>query len=352
MLVNNFPDRTITIENREYLYFGGTAYLGLATHTEFQQVLFQSIKKWGTFYGSSRSSNIKLSVYNQFEDFFAKQIGAEASLTVSSGTLAGKLVIDFLATQNQIFFHYPKTHPAILAKHSLPLIVNDKLHPRLLDDIKEEIVITADAILGLEVQPTSFEFLEHIPSHKKITLIIDESHSLGVIGKQGKGVFNSLQYKSIQRKIMISSLGKALGLSGGIIAADNEFINVLKEESIFVSSSAANPAYLETYINTQSIYKEQQLRLQHNLGYLSAQLKSNKNIKFHKNYPVIYCEDDAIYEELFKEGVVITNFKYPTYKKLMSRIVITANHIESDLKTLIQVLNKEKKNLIKESNEL
>ena len=93
MQINKFPDRTITIENKDYLYFGGTAYLGLPTHPEFQEVLFQSIKKWGTFYGSSRSSNIKLAIYNQFEDFFAQQIGAEASLTVSSGTLAGKLVI-------------------------------------------------------------------------------------------------------------------------------------------------------------------------------------------------------------------------------------------------------------------
>ena len=342
MQINKFPDRTITIENKDYLYFGGTAYLGLPTHPEFQEVLFQSIKKWGTFYGSSRSSNIKLAIYNQFEDFFAQQIGAEASLTVSSGTLAGKLVIDYLSTKTQTFFHYPKTHPAILAQKSLPLFKDGNLHSKLLDDTQEEIVISVDAILGLEVKSTSFDFLEQIPSHKKITLVIDESHSLGIVGENGKGIFNTISIDRIHQKIMISSLGKALGLSGGIITGEKKIINKLKEESIFVSSSAANPAYLETYLHTQEIYKTQYQKLQSNLNFVADKLNLKGGLKFDKNYPVIYCEDDTIYDSLLKKGIVITNFKYPTYKNKMSRIVITANHTENDLEILSLALSKEK----------
>ena len=41
MKVNQFPDRTIEIENEEYLYFGGTAYMGLPTHPEFQKLLIK-----------------------------------------------------------------------------------------------------------------------------------------------------------------------------------------------------------------------------------------------------------------------------------------------------------------------
>jgi len=342
MQVNNFPDRTITIDGKEYLYFGGTSYLGLATHSKFQEVLFQSIKKWGTFYGSSRSSNIKLSIYNQFEGFFAEQIGAEASLTVSSGTLAGRLVIDYFSKSISTFFHYPKTHPAILAQQSLPLFMDGKLHPKLLDNTLEEIVITADAILGLEVNPTSFDFLKEISSTKKITLVVDESHSLGIVGKNGEGIFNTISTNKIHQKIMISSLGKALGLSGGIIAGSKEFINILKEESIFVSSSAANPAYLETYLQTQEIYKKQYQKLQANLDFISSKLNLKESFKFDKDYPVIYCEDDAIYNQLIDKGIIITNFNYPTYKNKMSRIVITANHTFEDLKKLINILNNDK----------
>ena len=264
MIVENFPDRTIAIDGKEYLYFGGTGYLGLATHPEFQNALMKSIQKWGTFYGSSRNSNIKLSIYNQFEDYFAQQIGAEASLTVSSGTLAGRLVIDFLAKKGPVFFHYPQTHPAILAKESLPLFIDGKLHPCLVDNAREEIVITVDAILGLEVEPVSLNFLDTISASKKITLVVDESHSLGIVGKNGKGIFDSIEHQNIEIKIMVSSLGKALSLSGGIIAGNQNFIEAIKEESTFVSSSAANPAYLELYCRAEELYQTQKKKLKNN----------------------------------------------------------------------------------------
>jgi len=339
MIVDSFPDSTINIDDEEYLYFGGTSYLGMATQPEFQSIITKNIKKWGTSYGSSRNSNVKLTVYNRVEDFFAQQIGSEASLSVSSGTLAGRLVIDFLSTQFQTFFHYPKTHPSILAKHSLPLFVNNKLHPRLLDNIVEEMVITVDAILSLEVTPTSFNFINDISSKKKITLIIDESHSLGIIGNQGEGIFNSISNNKLHRKIMIASLGKAMGLSGGIIVSDHEFISSLKKEPVFISSSGANPAYLETYIQAQHLYIAQKSKLQHNLDFLKAKLHITKEFKFTDNYPVIYCYNDAIFAKLLENKIIITRFKYPTYKNMMNRIVITANHSKKDLKKLINILN-------------
>ncbi len=340
MKVDGFPDRTITIKGEEHLYFGGTSYLGMATLPEFQNLIVQNIKKWGTFYGSSRDANVKLSVYDKVEQLFSEQIGSEASVTVSSGTLAGKLTTEYLSKTINTFFHYPKTHPAVLVDHSLPLFVEGKLHPKLLDDIIEEIVITVDTILSLEVTPTSFDFLDEISSKKKITLIIDESHSLGIVGKNGKGIFNSISNEKLYRKIMISSLGKALGLSGGVIASDKQFIDALKSESVFVSSSGANPAYLEAYVQAQDLYNEQRQKLRLNLDFLTAQLHPNKILKFNSDYPVIYSNDITIFTRLLQRKIVITRFKYPTYKKPMNRIVITANHIPKDLEILSLALFK------------
>ncbi|MCF6349240.1 MAG: aminotransferase class I/II-fold pyridoxal phosphate-dependent enzyme [Flavobacteriaceae bacterium] len=340
MTVDSFPDRTITIKDKEYLYFGGTSYLGMATLPEFQNLIFNNIKKWGTFYGSSRNANVKLSVYDKAEQLLSEQIGSEASATVSSGALAGKLTTEYLSKTIDTFFHYPKTHPAILVEHSLPLFVKGKLHPKLQDDIVEEVVIAVDAILSLEVTPTSFDFLDRISSKKKITLIVDESHSLGIVGKNGQGIFNSISNEKLNRKIMISSLGKALGLSGGIIASDKLFIDALKSESVFVSSSGANPAYLEAYVQAQDLYNEQRQKLRLNLDFLTAQLHPNKTLKFNSDYPVIYSNDSTIFTTLLKNGMVITNFKYPTYKSPMNRIVITANHTQKDLEILSLALSK------------
>lgn len=339
IIVDEFPDREITVNGEKYLYFGGTSYLGMATNKEFQEIVYESLKKWGTFYGSSRNANVKLAIYEKFENYFSDYLGAETALTVSSGTLAGKMVIDYLAKSKVSFFHYPKTHPAILAPNSMPLFINDKLHPQLQNTVFEDIVITVDAILPLETTPTSFDFLDEISSQKKITLVLDESHSLGIIGKLGEGIFATIQSKKVYRKIMISSLGKALGLSGGIIASDKEFIDNICSEPVFVSSSGANPAYLEAYINGLLLYEKQRKILIQNLNFLAKIVVPKQAFQFNRAYPVIYSNSDEIYKALLMKKMIIARFKYPTYENYLNRIVITANHTKADLEKLASILN-------------
>lgn len=342
MIVERFPDRTIQVGGKDYLYFGGTAYLGLPTNSDFQRTLTQCLLKWGSFYGSSRNSNIKLSVFNRAEGFFAKQIGTEDSVTTSSGTLAGRLILEYLSKSDYVFYHYPKTHPAILHNNSLPLFIDDKLNPSLLNNLEENIVITADSVLALEVKPTLFDFLNDISSKKRITLVVDESHSLGIVSKNGEGIFNTIPNEKLARKIMISSLGKALGLSGGIIASDKDFIDSIKKEELFISSSCANPAYLEAYLLSQDLIKVQQQKLKENLEFLFKDLNLKSSFTFNKNYPIIYCNDKNFYKDLFNNNIIITNFKYPNYKGLMNRIVITANHTKDDLDKLKKALKYDK----------
>jgi 7-keto-8-aminopelargonate synthetase-like enzyme len=338
MMIDGFPDREIIVNGKPFLYFGGTSYLGLATNLDFQNNLISGIKKWGTAYGSSRNANIKLSIYNKAEQRFAKLIGAEAVITCSSGTLAGKLVLEYLSKTENNFFHYPKTHPAILHSQSLPVFVDGKLHPKLLNNTAENIILTVDAILSLEVAPTNFNFLNQIASEKRITLVVDESHSLGIVGDHIEGVFNAISNKNLNRKIIVSSLGKALSIAGGIVASDKDFIDSLKNEPDFISSSSISPSYLEAFLLSQTIIKKQRKKLEENLSFLFEGLYLNSDFKCNKNYPVIYCENEKIYNYLFENEMIITNFKYPTYKTAMNRMVITSNHTEDDLVKLKQAL--------------
>lgn len=338
MTVDQFPDRTILVDGKTYLYFGGTSYLGMATTPDFQNLLFESIKKWGTSYGSSRNSNIQLKIYQEAEDLLSKNSGAEASLTVSSGTLAGRLVIDYLAKTHQHFYHYPKTHPAILENSSQPLFVEGELHPRLKDDVKEAVVITADALLSLAVQPTDFDFLEDISSSKTITLLIDESHSLGIVGKDGTGVFKTIRHPNISQKIMISSLTKAYGCSGGVIAGNKELIDSIRNAVVFISAAGMNPIFLQTFVRAQDIIQNQLKKLRENLEFVYGDDDLSEQFYYDPDYPVIYSHSNVIFDYLKSKGIIITNFKYPNYEVLMNRIVITANHTKSDLEQLKSAL--------------
>ncbi len=141
MEVHAFPNRVITVNNKTYLYFGGTSYLGMGALAGFQDQVIKSIKQWGTCYGSSRNSNITLGIYNAFEQAFATYVGAEAVIAVSSGTLAGKSVLEYFTKRSVPCFHYPNSHPAILSPTSKPVFVGKRIHPDLTTSVNEDVVI-------------------------------------------------------------------------------------------------------------------------------------------------------------------------------------------------------------------
>lgn len=339
MKVTQFPDRTIKIENEEYLYFGGTAYLGLPTHSEFQKLLIKNILEWGTAYGSSRSANIQLSAYENGERFLSDFIKSEAALTIASGMMAGKLVIEALTPETDCFFHFPNTHIAIKVPNSLPVYIGEKLNPRLLDTVTEKITILTDSVPSSRVKPIDFSILNSISFSKEITLVIDESHSFGILGTNGCGIFSTIILPNIKRKIMLSSLGKAFGLTGGVIAGDSEFIDKIATHDTFVSSAGMNAAFVQTIADAAAINLQQHQKLKDNLNYIDAHLIKNEAVQFNPNYPLIYPEIEGLNEIFTANKIIVTNFKYPTDARDLNRIVITANHKKEDLDKIIHILN-------------
>ncbi|WPR71234.1 aminotransferase class I/II-fold pyridoxal phosphate-dependent enzyme [Flavobacterium sp. NG2] len=340
MKVTQFPDRKITIENQSYLYFGGTAYLGLPSHKKFQKILLKNILRWGTTYGSSRNANIKLTAYDEGEQFLANFIGADAALTVSSGMLAGKLVVETIDSITDCFFYLPDTHSALKSHNSLPFYIDGKLNPRLLNTVTERITILTDSVPSFNIEAIDLSILKKISPYKEITLIIDESHSLGILGENGCGIFSTTKYSNVKRKIMLSSLGKSFGLTGGVIAADSEFINLIKSTDSFVSSAGMNPAFVQTIADAKSIYLKQHQKLKKKLAYINSKLIQNINISFNPNYPVIYPRIEGIQNAFHDNKIIVTHFKYANLKEDLHRIVFTANHKKKDLDKIIAILNR------------
>lgn len=339
MKVNQFPDRIIEIDHEDYLYFGGTAYLGLPTNTDFQNILVKNILLWGSSYGSSRSANIKLTAYEHGEHFLAKYTKAATALTTSSGMLAGKIVLETLNALTDCFFHFPDTHTAIKYPNSIPFFIGTNLNPRLLDSVMEKITILTDAVPSFQTKPTDLSFLKLIPNNKEITLVIDESHSLGIVGINGSGIFSTIDYPNIKRKVMLASLGKAFALTGGVIASDSKFIKQITKNDTFVSSAGMNPAFAQTVADAEAIYTRQHQKLKDNLDYLHDNLPPSKSFDFNKDYPIIYPKFENSADIFAANKIIVTNFKYPIAATDLNRIVITANHRKEDLDKIIYILN-------------
>jgi len=335
MFLNTAPNTSVIIENKEYLYFSGTSYLGVSTDEKFQNQLVKSIQKWGTSYGSSRDANLKLSIYGDAENFLSSFLETEETITVSSGTLAGLLALKLLATKTDSFFYMPKTHPAILPDNACPVFVNNELNSEILNSKKDTICIVGDAIAALEIAPFSFDFLNEIPKSTKLFLLIDESHSLGVLGKDGNGIANQIKKPANVETIQVSSLGKAFGLNGGFISGKSSFINSIKKDALFIGSAGMNPAFLDCFLNSAALYKNKLAELKSNTSYLFSILKDNPKIRIKENYPVLFCDEDAFADYLFTKNTIITSFYYASVPQKMNRIVIHANHTKEQLDVLI-----------------
>jgi len=335
MVVNEFPDRKILVDGVEYLYFGGTNFLGITTNADFQNILFESIKKWGTAYGSSRNSNIKLSIYDTAEKLLAQNLNTEAALTVSSGMLAGKLVVEYLSKTTDAMFHFPDAHPALMNPPSLPIVINGKLNSKLFDKSISKIAVVTDAVPSQYVKPIDLSLLLTIPKEIQIHLVIDESNSFGILENDWQ---NSLKKENINI-IRVASLGKALGISGGVIAGNSHLMSEIQNQNCFIGAAGMNPAFLETYINAQEIYHLQKQKLEQNLRYINTHFTNRVSFIYHPSYPIIYFNDEFLSKKLLKNKIITTSFKYTNASGKLSRIVITSNHTLKDLSHLIAQLS-------------
>jgi len=338
MRTHNLPDTKVTIDQKEYLYFSGTSYLGVASHPKFQQQLAKSITMWGTSYGSSRASNIKLSIYDKTESFLCSFLEVDDVITTSSGTLAGQLALQVLEQTTDAFFYLPKTHPAIKHKKALPFFMDDKIT----DEIKkhQKITILADAVPALEIQPFSFNFLDDIPKNIEITLLIDESHSIGILGKTGNGIVSQISKKENLKIVTVASLGKSFGVSGGYITGTKGFIAQIKTLDLFGGSAGMNPAFLDCFLASQEFYQTQLQKLKNNCQFVFNSLYKYPKINVSNNYPVFFVDDETIAIYLLNNNIIITSFQYPSIHKIMNRIVINANHTKTQLDILIDKLLK------------
>jgi len=118
--IDGFPGRELELDQKRYLYFGGTSYLGLQTHKKFQDMYISNIRKYGTNYGASRKSNVRISVYEATENYLSHFVGSEACCTLSSGYLAGQLVRQTMDTPIPILPSTPLLPPLQDLGHTIP----------------------------------------------------------------------------------------------------------------------------------------------------------------------------------------------------------------------------------------
>ncbi|AEI47402.1 aminotransferase class I and II [Runella slithyformis DSM 19594] len=351
--IDHLPGRSIDLEGKNYLYFSGTAYLGLPHNPDFQNLIQEGLHHYGSVYGSSRNGNLQLTVYEQAEQKLALWAGAEAALTLSSGMLAGQAAIRQLMLEGYDFMYAPDVHPAVwhlpqvdipkmeftawslqftvanrATNHHQPPITNHaaKRHPLAL------VTNSVDALRG---KLYDFEWVNELPEDREFVLVVDDSHGMGVTGEGGRGAWGRIPKRKNVRVIVTASLAKAMGLSGGVIFSDAATLHRIRYSAYFGGCSPISPDHLYAYLHADALYDDAYARLQANINRFTASIRALNLLSFTDHYPVFYSKHDELYPFLLERGIFIYRFSYPKpTDKANTRIVLSAWHTPEDIQQL------------------
>ena len=337
---DQLPGRWLHHEGRRYLYCSGTGYLGIAHNPVFAALLAAGLARYGTNYGSSRNSNLRLRIYAEAEDYLARYTSAVAALTVSSGYLAGQMAVKSLAAFGD-FEYAPGTHPAAwladAPAHSLPALNFNTWAARLMERLHTEpqkpLVIVSNSLDPLRGQHHDFSWAQRLPTHRPLTLLIDDSHGFGVTGPDGAGLFPQLRVPAGVRLVVVTSLGKACGIPGGaVFSSDAEFITRLRHSAFFAASSPVVPAYLQAFLQAAPVYAEARQRLAANVAHFTQATTETGLLHSFDGFPVFYTPVNELAGFLFQRGIWISSFPYPAPTDApITRIVLSALHTADDV---------------------
>lgn len=344
--VDQLPSRLIRYNEQDYLFFSGTAYLGMPQHPVVQQQLAEAIRQYGTVFGSSRNGNLRLTIYEEAEAHLAAMVGTvgnqpQAALTLSSGMLAGQVVVQWLQQQSMLLLYAPGTHPALWngPATALPQTSFSDWRQHIAEQVRalnpaQPIAILTNSLDAVRSEQYDFDWVNELPDDRLITLVVDDSHGLGLLNG-GRGIWSQLPQQDNVRVLVTGSLAKAMGLPGGVVLGDTDRLQQLRKTPFFGACSPIPPAYLAAFVKTRSLYETQYHRLRQLVDKAAEVLLPTGLFQQADGYPVFYTGQDALYPFLLHHDILIYSFAYPTPSdRANTRIVISAFHELADIQAI------------------
>ena len=312
---------------------------------EFESLLLENIRKWGFNHGLSRVNNIRLQVFEEFEEKFAKGAHAEAAAVVSSGYLAGISAWQYIFPQTNQCWIAPDTHPAILPENLKPdfqlnftqwknqcLELAETLLP-------QKILILGNAVDPLRSEEHEYSWVKEIAKRHEVSLLIDDSHALGVLGGGIFGTYAKHDDPSINL-LVSGSLGKGLAMPAGIILGRRKAIQEIKSKAMFIGASPGSPANLQTFMDAQDIYQNQHQKIRELSKFFFLKIQGLSTIFGAPNYPVFIYQNAQWAEKLEKKGYITSSFPYPSSDSpKINRVVLSGFHIQLDVQELLSAIH-------------
>ena len=243
----------VEIEGRAVVCLCSNNYLGLASDPRLIAAARDALAD-GVGAGASRLISGTMRAHTELESALARFTGAEAALSFSSGWAANVGTLQSLAGPDDVVFSDALNHASLIDGARLSrarVVVYPHADAEALDTLvareragaRRALVIT-DAVFSMDADRAPVGALRRICDRRDAWLVVDEAHSLFVLGEKGRGVCAEA---GVSADVSIGTLGKGLGVSGAFVAGSHTLIRYLRNRArSFVFSTAPGPATAAT----------------------------------------------------------------------------------------------------------
>jgi len=241
----------VLVNGREMGMYASYSYLGLVGHPRINNAAKAAVDRFGTGTHGVRSLAGSLIIHRELEETIADFKQAEAAVTYSSGYVTNLTVVSTLLGREDYVISDKLNHASIVdgcimsGAKFLRFRHNDmeSLEIRLqqIPDGAAKLVIT-DAVFSMDGDIIDLPAVVKLCKKYNAWLMIDEAHSLGVLGKTGRGIE---EYFGLEGTVDIKmgTLSKTIPSIGGYVAGKKDVIEFLRHASRgYIFSAALPPA--------------------------------------------------------------------------------------------------------------
>jgi len=348
----------ITVDGKPYLAFCSNDYLGLANHPQLSAALQQGAQQWGVGSGAAHLVSGHFDSHHQLEQQLATFVGKPAALLFSTGYMANLGVVQALAGKGDTVFADKLNHASLndamlLSRAEMKRFRHGDM-TQLANYLEQanagrKLVIT-DAVFSMDGDIAPLREMLALCERHDAWLYVDDAHGFGVLGEQGRG---SLAHFGIvsPRIIYMATLGKAAGVSGAFVAAEQVVVDTLVNHAHSYVYTTATPPALSVALSQSLRLIEQGDALRAHLQKLITQLRAGLSDLPWQLMPsetaiqplLIGDNHQALKlsEGLRERGIWVAAIRPPTVPQGTARLRITlsAAHSTADVARLIGALH-------------
>ncbi len=348
----------VVADGKRMLMLGSYEYLGLLSHPDLKQAAIQSIERFGTGHHGARLLCGTTSYHNELEAKLASFMQAEDAIVFSSGYVTNLSVISTLVGRGDCIIGDQWNHASIAdgchasGADVLEFKHNDmeSLAERLQQTQGRRTLVIVDAVFSMDGDIIDMPAVVDLCKQYNALLMVDEAHSLGVLGRTGRGIQEHFGLNPNDIDIKMGTLSKTLAGSGGFIAARREVTTYLRHHArgyIFSGALAADKASV-AIAALELIEREPERveQLRKNVERYHDGLKALGFDTAHSSTPIIPImthRDDLTLEmtRLCREGgLLVIPVCYPAVPANAPRLrtCVSAIHSNEDIDFALQVL--------------